>query len=101
MANRGNRGDEFRNHYDFSGGVRGKYASRFEQGRMSWYSLQTKWPCKSEITWWRLQRSGIYAALLRFVGVDGLQPSTYIQRDRLAVDGKEQRKNDKWVKQST
>jgi hypothetical protein len=32
MADKARHGDEMRDHYDFSGGVRGKYAARYEQG---------------------------------------------------------------------
>jgi hypothetical protein len=32
MANRTKQNDEMRDHYDFSGGVRGKYAERYAEG---------------------------------------------------------------------
>ena len=32
MAGKTTQGDEMRSHYDFSGGVRGKYAERYAQG---------------------------------------------------------------------
>ena len=32
MADKSKRGDEMRDHYDFSGGVRGKYAARYAEG---------------------------------------------------------------------
>ena len=32
MPNRTKQNDEMRDHYDFSGGVRGKYAARYAQG---------------------------------------------------------------------
>lgn len=32
MADRSKQGDEMRDHYDFSGGVRGKYAARYAEG---------------------------------------------------------------------
>ncbi|HEX7677592.1 MAG TPA: hypothetical protein VF713_05670 [Thermoanaerobaculia bacterium] len=32
MANKAKQGDELRDHYDFSGGVRGKYAARYGEG---------------------------------------------------------------------
>jgi len=33
MARKAKHDDEMRRHYDFSGGVRGKYAARFAEGR--------------------------------------------------------------------
>jgi hypothetical protein len=32
MASKPKQGDDMRDHYDFSGGVRGKYAARYAQG---------------------------------------------------------------------
>ena len=32
MANKAKQRDEMRDHYDFSGGVRGKYAARYAEG---------------------------------------------------------------------
>ena len=32
MADKSKRSDEMRDHYDFSGGVRGKYAARYGEG---------------------------------------------------------------------
>jgi len=32
MASKSKQGDEMRSHYDFSGGVRGKYAARYAEG---------------------------------------------------------------------
>jgi hypothetical protein len=32
MANKTKQGQEMRDHYDFSGGVRGKYAARYAEG---------------------------------------------------------------------
>jgi hypothetical protein len=32
MTSKAKHDDEMRDHYDFSGGVRGKYAARYEQG---------------------------------------------------------------------
>ena len=32
MAGKSRQNDEMRDHYDFSGGVRGKYAARYAQG---------------------------------------------------------------------
>jgi hypothetical protein len=32
MADKSKRADEMRDHYDFSGGVRGKYAARYAEG---------------------------------------------------------------------
>jgi hypothetical protein len=32
MAGKTKQGDEIRDHYDFSGGVRGKYAARYAEG---------------------------------------------------------------------